>query len=224
MKNLYYCVFIYILFPVYSFSQEIKVERKSVFITTNGEEFYFDAEGRQISKEAFSDSLNSQKYFFSIHDKIRWVLDRKIPRKEDIIGKKIPCWEAVDIHGKKHIIGKENNFILLVFWDTTCRPCIEELIALNILVKEFQELQVVAITKDSPEKVDGFMEKFHFKWNRIVILPNYNQELKSIFEVRIVPVSFLLDRENTIKAMYSGNNLRKMIVSLDQFLCSISKE
>jgi peroxiredoxin len=221
MKNLYYCFFIYILFPVYSFSQEIRIEGKSFFIPTNGEEFYFDAEGRQISKEAFNDSINSQKYLFSIYDKTRWVLDRKIPREEDIIGKKIPCWEAVDIHGKKHIIGKENNFTLLVFWDTACRPCIEELIALNILVKEFQELQVVAVTKDSPEKVNNFMEKFHFKWDCIVVLPNYSQELKSVFETKIVPVSLLIDSENTIKAMYSGNNLRKMIVSLDQFLCSI---
>jgi thiol-disulfide isomerase/thioredoxin len=113
--------------------------------------------------------------------------------------------------------GKENSFTLLVFWDTTCPPCIEELIALNILEKEFQGLQVVAITKDSSEKVNNFMTKFHFKWNNIVILPNYKQELESVFKTRIVPVSLLLDSENIIKEMYTGNNLREMIVSLDGF-------
>jgi thiol-disulfide isomerase/thioredoxin len=217
MKRLF-CYFIFtLLFIVSSFSQTAETDGNSLFIPISGEEVYFDAEGQEISKEAFRDSINSQKYVFSVHDKARWILNRKAPRKENVTGKKIPCLKTNDIYGNEYIIGKENSFTLLVFWDTTCPPCIEELIVLNILEKEFQGLQVVAITKDSSEKVNNFMAKFHFKWNNIVILPNYKQELESVFKTRIVPVSLLLDSENTIKAIYTGNNLREMIVSLDGF-------
>jgi thiol-disulfide isomerase/thioredoxin len=176
---------------------------------------YLNAEKQEITREAFRDSINSQKYVFSVMDTI-WILEKRIIGKE-VIGKKIPCTEIKDIYGNACTIGKEDKFKLVVFWNITCPPCIEELIALNILIKEFGELQIVAITGNSAKDVLAFMKRCTFKWENIVILPNYKQEFESVLEMpKIYPTSLILDKENTIKEVYQGCNLREMIVALDR--------
>jgi hypothetical protein len=100
MKRKYYNTVIILLFSVCSFAQDAKINRNSIVIPISGKEVYFDTEGREISKEAFEDLLNSQKYSLLIRDSI-WKLVRKYPRKEDVTGKEIPFYETENIYGNK---------------------------------------------------------------------------------------------------------------------------
>jgi peroxiredoxin len=213
MKRKYYNTLIILLFSVCSFAQEAKINKNSIFIPTSGKEVYFDAERQEISIEAFRDSVNSQKYIFSIQDSI-WNLVRKYPRKEDVIGKEIPFYETKDIYGNK-FEPEGKNITLLSFWNMACPPCIEELSTFNLLVKEFEGLQAVALTKDKTEDVLAFLEKHHFNWKNLIIVADYKGEFDTVFPSRLNPANLILDRENAIMDVFYGSNLRRMVVGLD---------
>jgi thiol-disulfide isomerase/thioredoxin len=214
MKRLFCCFVFISLFTVFSFSQVTETDKKSLSIPLTGEETYFDAEGKEISKKAFSDSISTQKYFFSIKNPSIWTLVRKNPRREDVVGKKIPFYETKDLYGNKFETERK-NITLLSFWNITCPPCIEELTALNLLVKDFEGLEIVALTKDKAEKVLAFLEKHNYSWKNLVLLTDYKDEFEAVFAPKMNPVNLILDKENTVIEVYYGKKLRETVVLLD---------
>jgi peroxiredoxin len=213
MKRLFCCFVFISLFTVFSFSQVTETDKKSLSIPLTGEETCFDAEGKEISKKAFSDSISTQKYFFSIKDSSIWTLERKYLR-QDVIGKKIPFYETKDLYG--NIFETERKYItLLSFWDITCPPCIEELTALNLLVKEFEGLEIVALTKDNAKEVLAFLEKHNYNWKNLVLLADYKNEFEAVFAPKMNPANLILDKENTVIEVFYGKKLRETVVLLD---------
>ncbi len=56
--------------------------------------------------------------------------------------------------------GLRGKAVVLNFWSTTCGPCRAEMPMMERLSKEFgNDLQVLAITEESPEKVSGYLAK-----------------------------------------------------------------
>ncbi|NLX65181.1 MAG: TlpA family protein disulfide reductase [Bacteroidales bacterium] len=216
MKRLFCCFVFMLLFIIFSFSQVTGIDKKLLSVELTGEETYFDEEGQEISQKAFKDSINSQKYIFFIRNSI-WTLERKYPRGEDIIGKKILFYETKDIYGNKFETNGE-NITLLSFWDITCSPCIEELTVLNLLVKEFEGLKIVALTKDNAKEVLSFLERHNYNWNNLVLLADYKNEFEVVFVPRVYPANLILDKKNTIIEVFYGKKLRETLILLDSLM------
>ena len=151
-------------------------------------------------------------------DQIKEVEDaRKAVKRMD--GKKFPDFELTTVSGKTYKSEElRGKIVLLNFWFTTCRPCIEELPDINALVEEFQDEDIVFIapTFDTVDKVEKFLKRFDFKYEVVSDV----KEFTVANNVRSFPTHFVIDQEGYIEKVVIGysvltdNMLRKAINKL----------
>ena len=85
--------------------------------------------------------------------------------------------------------------IFVNFWFTSCAPCIKEIPVLNELAGKYEDkAQFVAITFNTQEQVDKFLETRPINFNHIT---NQKTALGS-FGVRSYPMNMLLDKNGKI--------------------------
>ena len=90
---------------------------------------------------------------------------------------------------------------LINIWFTSCRPCVEELPYLNELQNKLSpQVNFVAITFDSKEKVDQFLSKHEFNFKHLKV--SYQDlERTGIYKY---PLNFILDSQGTIRRILGG--------------------
>ena len=120
------------------------------------------------------------------------------PDLENKIGKHFPIENYKNQEGQNfnsnNLQGK-NTFIN--FWSTTCEPCIKELPYLNKLKETLgTNVNFIAITHDHKEKVAQFLAKQDFNFQHIT---DSGQELKSYFPILRNPLTFIVDKNGSIK-------------------------
>ena len=133
----------------------------------------------------------------------------------------------LDAVGLDSIIKEQNNIVLINFWATWCRPCLEEIPILMKLEKELKEsgFKLVPISLDEPESVDILVNPFIQKW-----FPDFSsylsieRDMDSMVSVvdnawnEILPTSYLLDKNGTvvhrIQGSYSLEEFYTMILPL----------
>lgn len=116
---------------------------------------------------------------------------------ETITGKKI---ETKDFKGK---------VIVINLWFTACQPCIAELPALNRLVKEYENKNVVffGLCTDTREILDSqFFSKYKFDF---IIIPN----ARNIVEEKIgntgFPTTYIIDKKGRVIDAWIGGAMDK---------------
>lgn len=121
----------------------------------------------------------------------------------------LPSVVVEDLQGNRYeISGIMNDSlpVVLAFWSTTCKPCIQELDALNEVFDEWKEIvefKVVAVaTDDSRASVKVCPMVKGREWHFLVLLDK-NQDLKRAMNVNSIPYLFVLDRSG--KVVYSHN-------------------
>ena len=122
----------------------------------------------------FSEISLGQESFSECYDSLHWRIthntfhDRNPYTKwnECIKGKDMPYLSLQTVSGErietKDLIGK---VIVINLWFTSCHPCITELPALNRLVKEYGDKNVVflGLSTDTKEMLDSdFFPKYWF--------------------------------------------------------------
>jgi len=78
-------------------------------------------------------------------------------------GQEIPRWKLADL---ENIIRNSNQPLILNFWATFCKPCLEELPYFLELSAQYKDsgLKLVLVSLDLPEdynKIKSFAEKHH---------------------------------------------------------------
>lgn len=97
--------------------------------------------------------------------------------------------------------------VVLAFWATTCKPCIQELDALSEVLEDWKEIidfKVVAVSTDdsrSALKVRSMAEGREWPFE---ILLDKNQEFKRAMNVNSIPFLFVLDRTGKVVYSHSG--------------------
>ena len=162
----------------------------SVTIFPGKTPLYFDAQNKPISEEAFVDSINNTgRYVFSVRDTTEhslWTLTERERPPQKVLGKKLPCATLTDLQGNMHMVGHDTCGVTLVaFWSVTCPPCIEKLIVLNIVKKEFPGVAFVAVTQDKWQTVLDFMSRRNLKWNNLTLVTDYKGEFDAIVRPRL---------------------------------------
>ena len=133
----------------------------------------------------------------------------------------------LDAVGLDSIIKEQNHIVLINFWATWCRPCLEEIPILMKLERELKEsgFKLVSISLDEPESADILVNPFIQKW-----FPDFSsylsveRDMDSMVSVvdtawnEILPTSYLLNKNGTvvhrIQGSYSLEEFYTMILPL----------
>ncbi len=121
---------------------------------------------------------------------------------------KAPNFELENLSGEfvelKDFLGK--GPILINFWATWCKPCMEELKIYNKIYEKYKSnnLQMFAISVDnekSMSKVLPFVRSNNYKFQ--VLLDSENQTARDYY-VQTVPHTFLINSKGEIVYSHSG--------------------
>ncbi len=116
---------------------------------------------------------------------------------EKFIGKKLPFNLVTTINDKiLNIESFDGKPTLINFWFTTCKPCIAEIDDLNKIKKDYGEnVNFIAITFESKEKVVDFLKKMNFDFTHIV---NSKKEIDEIGN-ESYPMNMFLDKNGVVR-------------------------
>ena len=109
--------------------------------------------------------------------------------------------------GDRYAIKKIKNYfvpVVLSFWATTCKPCIQELDALSEVYEDWKEkldFKVVAVSTDDSRAALRARSMAEGREWPFELLLDKNQELKRAMNVNSIPFLFILDK--TGKVVYS---------------------
>lgn len=119
--------------------------------------------------------------------------------------------QVADLNGKTHKfsdLAKADEGIMIVsFWATWCKPCIQELNYLNDIYDELQEdyeVTVYAISIDdarTAKRVAPFVNGKSWEFN---IFIDQNSDLKRKLSVKNIPHTFIIDKENNITYQHTS--------------------
>ncbi len=97
--------------------------------------------------------------------------------------------------------------LIISYWSITCKPCIQELNAINDQLEEWREeadFDVVAVSVDDVrQKAIAKAKAASAGWEFICVFDE-NQTLKRAMNVSLTPQSFVVDTEGNIVFSHSG--------------------
>ena len=144
-------------------------------------------------------------------------------KEKESIGKSFPDFN-VKFNG--HIITKDSlkgKIVFINFWFEACPPCIAELAALNELYKKFSAskyFEFISFTYEKPERILLLKKKYHIRYKVASVT---RQECYRLNQNNGFPTSIVLDREGTIKDLFTGGDIEDGKEAKDFIINSIYK-
>jgi len=120
-------------------------------------------------------------------------------RKFKMEGTRLPDFNFTDLNG--NVYNKENTkgkIVVVKCWFVNCQKCVEEMPALNELVKEFSnrpDVVFISLAFDSKEKLKKFLTNTTFDYAVIPVSQNYLEEKLKVTEY---PTHFILNRKGRV--------------------------
>lgn len=113
------------------------------------------------------------------------------------------------------IEARAGKVLLVNFWATWCRPCLEEIPALMALEDEFGEqgFELVAVSLDEPASADGVVVPFLARW-----FPDFTTWLSSERSMddmvsvidpawnEVLPTSYIIGRDGSVVRRVQGGS------------------
>lgn len=135
------------------------------------------------------------------------------------VGNVAPDFKAPNPEGKvislKESLGKVT---IIDFWASWCGPCRAENPNVVALYKEFHSkgLNIIGVSLDEDkDKWKAAISKDHLMWTQISNLKEWDEPIASLYNVKSIPATFILDAKGTIVAKdLRGEELKAKIQSL----------
>ncbi len=117
-----------------------------------------------------------------------------------------PDFELKDKHGKTWKLSEQRGkTVVLNFWTMTCKPCLEEMPALEqlaMVAAERDDLEIVAISTDKQWSDITSMFKPDSKLN--VLLDPDKAVVREKFGTRLYPETWVIDKNGVIRVRIDG--------------------
>ena len=122
-------------------------------------------------------------------------------------GDKVPSFIVKTIEGKSLDVNKlKGKVVLLNFFATWCRPCMEEMPNIEKLQNRFPTTEFVIISvgrEHQLAELEIFNQTKRFTFN---IAADPNRKIYELFAVKMIPRNYVIDKEGTICYQCSGYN------------------
>lgn len=127
---------------------------------------------------------------------------------EDITGRKAPNFKLINLDGKYVELNKEtgNGPVLLSFWATWCKPCLEEMAEFNKIYNEFKDkgFTILAISTDAEKSVAKVKPYIKSKGYSFMVLLDTNNEVARKYYAQQIPFTVLIDKNGNIVYSHLG--------------------
>lgn len=119
-----------------------------------------------------------------------------------LINQTYPGFKLETLSGEKyHSESLNGKPTLINFWFTKCAPCIDEMPVLNKIAEQYKnDFNFIAITYETKEKVEKFLEKHPFKFTQLVNAEVYTDSLG----IKSFPMNLLIDANGVLKHIEGG--------------------
>lgn len=123
------------------------------------------------------------------------------------VGSQAPDFSLKDINGKVvRLSDLRGKVVLLEFWATWCAPCKETIPDLIALDKQYigKDFAVISIAMDEGSGAIKRLQEFSSRHKITYPILMGSQETSDVYNVRGVPVSFLIDKTGKIVKTHVG--------------------
>ena len=116
-----------------------------------------------------------------------------------------PALSLKDLEGAAHSLqAHRGKVVVLNFWATWCEPCRDEMPSLNKLKHSFDGKPVVVLGVNVGEgegRIKAFLDKVPVEFP---VLLDRDAAASRVWKVRMLPATFILDREGRIRYSHAG--------------------
>lgn len=158
-------------------------------------------------KNRFTESLNKEMFVYAVEKEREIIGDSLVIqvtfdiRNEDSAPKKDPLTQLIGQTLKDNPMLLNGKPTLVNFWFTACPPCIDEMPVLNSIAEQYAEdYNFVAITYESQEKVDAFLEKHEFNFEHFTDAQAFIDQIG----ISAYPKNIILDAQGNVKQVLGG--------------------
>lgn len=126
-------------------------------------------------------------------------------------GESAPALRGTTADGERILVDYPSRDLTLInFWALYCEPCKEEMPALQKLMDEHDNLQVIGVVMEEVQTEDlaAFLETLGVTYPNVV---PWGRAWEEWGEVRIVPTSFLIDKKGKIVRRYVGSTPKQLV-------------
>lgn len=159
-----------------------------------------------------------------------WNLYQTYSKKEVGIqeGKQAPDFSLKTLSGKKSSLqDAKGKKVLLNFWATWCKPCRQEMPAMEKLQKEYADkLAVVAVNFTSAEKSEKQVRAFADTYDLTFPILIDKKGINADYNVMSYPTTYILDEKGVIQDIHVKTMTKKemeqnwILIRFSFFLCS----
>lgn len=145
------------------------------------------------------------------------ITKAKAKKFESLNGSSIRDFQVVDIYGETFNSSQlKGKTIVMNFWFVACPPCIQEIPALNDLVKKYENnnnIVFLAFSRDTQKYLGNFLSKTEFNYS---IIPSAKKVIKD-YNIYAFPSHVIVNKNGKITYTSVGfengniNNLTKAI-------------
>ncbi|KUP37543.1 redoxin domain-containing protein [Bacillus halotolerans] len=141
-----------------------------------------------------------------------WNVYQQFSKKEIGIeeGQQAPDFTLKTLSGERTSLSDvKGKKVLLNFWATWCKPCRQEMPAMEELQKEHSDVAVIAVNFTSAEKsekqVQNFADTYHLTFPILIDKKGINAD----YNVFSYPTTYILDEKGVIQDIHIGTMTKK---------------
>ncbi|MBE0539289.1 MAG: TlpA family protein disulfide reductase [Ignavibacterium sp.] len=161
-----------------------------------------------------------QLFFF-----VLFISFRMLAQSEgDITGRKAPNFKLSNLDGKYIELNKETGSgpVLLSFWATWCKPCLEEMAEYNKIYEQYKDqgFSLLAISTDTEKSVAKVKPYIKSKDYKFKVLLDTNSETARKYYAQQMPYTVMIDKNGNIVYSHLGymrgdeKKIEKLVVEL----------
>lgn len=124
-------------------------------------------------------------------------------------GEMAPDFTVTTLDGKKISMSSlRGKVVVLNFWFTQCRPCVEEIPTLNAIAKKYEGrddivfLAPETVEKTTKEDIQKFLKRVPFAYQ----IALGGKEAAALYQARVFPANYLIDKNGKVQMGWVGLN------------------
>ena len=131
-----------------------------------------------------------------------------------VVGSPAPEIALKDLQGQEvRLSDLHGKIVLLNFWATWCKPCKEEMPAMQASYEKLRDQGFVVLAVNELEDVEKVAEHIRTHRHTFLVVMDHDNRVANQYGVVGLPASFLIDRQGIVREHIFGNLLTEQRIA-----------